>query len=167
MTSRKLVTSSVWTGIRTDLLPLVAGKHRAAGQPRPGAWAGGGVDFRVTPGSAQVDDFAAQMDLPGCGTLTIRRNSPVNIVNGSFSFTGSFYASGTFDTRTTASGNEGLASYYIAGCGYVSGGPWSWNASRLNGSQPRILTAEVVATLDSAAAERNAAAFRNRACGSV
>jgi formylglycine-generating enzyme required for sulfatase activity len=107
-------------------LPLIAGKLRVAGKPKPGSWAGGGVDFRVTSGSRYVDDFGARISLPGCGTVTIRKNTPVSIVNGSFSFTGSFYASGTFGSATTASGVVGLKDFYVQGCDtYTAKGPWT------------------------------------------
>lgn len=93
-----------------------------------------------------MDDFAIYISVsgPGCGNYKITHTAQEPITNDQFSFTGSFYASGTFASETTASGTDGLNNFNIPGCGSVSGGPWSWDADWKNDSQPRFLPAEVV-----------------------
>jgi hypothetical protein len=114
-------------------------------KPRPGFWESNtGEEFYVTPDSAQVDNFAIFVSVSGCGNIKITRTTPVVINNKQFAFSGSFYASGTFHSATTASGVSGLNQFFIPGCGFISGGPWSWNATWQNSSQPTFLTAEVV-----------------------
>jgi hypothetical protein len=115
--------------------------------PTPGYWASTTGDmFYVTSDSAYVDDFAIVVDVTGCGIYKITHDPPEPINNSQFSFSGSFYASGTFNTATTASGSDGLSNFYIGGsCNkYVSGGPWSWNATWQNSSQPKIRSVEIV-----------------------
>jgi hypothetical protein len=69
--------------------------------------------------------------------VTAGRTTPVPIVNKkTFSFTGTLYASGTFDSPTTAHGTDGVSSLYVYNCGYVTGGPWSWTATWQDSSQP-------------------------------
>jgi hypothetical protein len=75
-----------------------------------------------------VDDFAIYVGVP-LRNYKITHHSPVPISGNSFSFSGPFYASGAFSSQTTASGTTGLSNFLIPECGYVSGGPWSWNAS--------------------------------------
>jgi hypothetical protein len=116
-------------------------------KPKAGFWSGYGTEFHVTTNQANVNQFAIYISVPACGiTGKITRNSLVPIVNKSFSFSGSFYANGTFSSTIKASGKSGLSSFYIAGCGNVSGGPWSWTATWLNSSQdvlPTILNQEL------------------------
>jgi len=116
-------------------------------QPPPsgpaGFWRGQGVEFYVSPDKAYVNRFAIFVNVPGCGTYKIVRGTPVPLSNNRFSFTGSFYGSGTLHTNTTASGNAGLNRFYISGCGYVSGSS-SWTANWVNSSQPSLMHAEVV-----------------------
>jgi hypothetical protein len=110
--------------------------------PDPGYWLGGNaqapdfVEFWVTPDRASVEQFTIYINVDGCGSYQIWRTVPSTIANNSFSFTGSYYASGTFSSQTTASGSVGLDSFYISGCGNVSGGPVSWEADWTNNSQP-------------------------------
>jgi hypothetical protein len=109
--------------------------------PKPGFWDGGtGVEFYVTTDRAKVDDFAIYINVPGCGSYKITHNPEEPITNNTFSFSGSFYASGTFNSETTASGTTGLDHFYIPGCGYVTGGPYSWTATWQSSSQPTMPT---------------------------
>jgi hypothetical protein len=115
-------------------------------EPTPGFWRSTTEEdeFYVTPDSAFVDDYAIYVFVPDCGDLKITHNQPEPIVNYQFSFSGDFYASGTFSSETTAGGTSGLSSYFIPQCSiFVSGGPWPWDANWQSGSQPRR-SAEVV-----------------------
>jgi hypothetical protein len=76
-----------------------------------------------------VDDFAIYVNVTGCGTYKITHTPTEPIVGNSFSFSGSFYANGTFTSATSANGTTGLNHFYISGCGYVTGGPWSYTAA--------------------------------------
>jgi Zn-dependent metalloprotease len=97
--------------------------------PRPGFWEGYTMEFYVTSDSLYVHNFAVYIDVPGCGSYKVTHIIDEPITNNYFSFWGPFYASGTFSTETTASGWMGLDDLYIPDCGYVSGGPWDWNAT--------------------------------------
>lgn len=110
--------------------------------PKAGLWEGSGMEFYVTPDQANVDNFAIAVDVyvggVYCDTIIFRRLSPlVPITNKNFSFTGSFYASGTFDTSTASHGTTGLNSFSTS-CGSVTGGPWNWTATWTDNSQPTI-----------------------------
>ncbi len=124
-------------------LPLVM-KTYALSEPTPGFWESDYEEFYVTPDRAYVDNFATYISVLGCGYFKITHTPLVPIVNNQFSFSGAFYASGTFHSETTASGTDGLDHLYIPDCGYVSGGPWSWSATWKNDSQPTFLPAEAV-----------------------
>ena len=119
-------------------LPLLlkSGSTPTAG-PTPGFWESTtGDEFYVTTDSANVDNFAIYVSVTGCGNYKIT-HSPLEPISGNqFSFTGSFYASGTFTSNTAANGKDGLSSFNIPGCGVVSGGPWTWNATWQNSTQP-------------------------------
>jgi hypothetical protein len=111
----------------------------APAKPAAGFWQSTtGEEFYVTPDQANVNHFALSIYLDQCGSSTkITRISPlVPIVNNQFSMTGSFYASGTFDSTTSAHGTVGLNSYYMGSCGYVTVGPFDWTAAWQNSSQP-------------------------------
>ena len=94
------------------------------------------MEFYVTPDRANVDKFAIYISVEGCGGYKITRTTLTPINNDHFSFSGPFYASGTFTTQTAANGQLGLTNFHISGCGYVSGGPWNYTANWVNGSQP-------------------------------
>jgi subtilisin len=106
--------------------------------PTPGFWEGVYEEFYVTPDSAYVDNFAIFVNVPGCGNYKITHLPQEPISSNQFSFSGSFYASGTFDSVTEAHGTEGLNNFYIPGCGYVNGGPWSWTDTWQDSSQPTV-----------------------------
>ena len=108
--------------------------------PTAGFWESNtGDEFYVTPDQANVDDFAINIDVIGCGIYKITHLLVEPIVGNQFSFSGPFYASGTFDSTTSAHGIDGLTSFFIDGCGTVSDGPWSWTATWNNSSQPTIV----------------------------
>ncbi len=110
--------------------------------PTAGFWQGTAEEFYVTPNQANVDKFAVYIDVTGCESYKITHTALVPIASGHFSFTGTFSASGTFDSATSAHGTEQLSSFVISGCGTVSGGPWSWTATWQNSSQPIIIRNE-------------------------
>ena len=108
--------------------------------PTAGFWESTtGDEFYVTPDQANVDNFAIYINVTGCGTYKITHLTPEPIAGNQFSFSGSFYASGTFDSATSAHGTDGLSSFFIAGCGTVNGGPWNWTATWTDSSQPAIV----------------------------
>jgi hypothetical protein len=98
------------------------------------------TEFYVTADQTKVRRFQILVNLEGCGSYYIRRTIPAGdatISNNQFSFTGSFYASGTFDSSTVAHGTTGLNSYGpICGSYWTSPGAWSWNTTWQNSSQP-------------------------------
>jgi hypothetical protein len=108
---------------------------RASG-PTPGFWQhpNKAMEFYVTADRAYVDDFAIYVEvLPDCGVWKITHLTQEPITANYFSFTGPFYASGTFSSETAASGTLGLSSFPIPGCGLVSGGPFAWSANWMSG----------------------------------
>jgi hypothetical protein len=116
--------------------------------PKPGFWQSTtGVEFYVSTDRASVVKFTIYVNIP-CTTLKIYRTVPSTITNNRFSFTGSYYASGTFDSASSAHGTVGLNKYYTSACGggYITGGPWSWTATWKSSAQPSVIanTAEPV-----------------------
>lgn len=112
----------------------------ADGRPAVGYFASANEadTFYVLPDRASIKNYAVTINVGGCGTYKITRTTVDAIVNNQFAFTGSFYASGTFSSSTAATGSVGFNKYNISGCGEVSGGPWSWNATWKNSNQPTI-----------------------------
>ena len=105
--------------------------------PKAGFWQSNtGDEFYVTPDQANVSSFSVYVNVSGCGSYKITHALSVPIGNNQFSFTGPFYASGSFDSSTSAHGTDGLNSFNISGCGTVNGGPWSWTATWQNSNQP-------------------------------
>ncbi|MGC1375068.1 MAG: choice-of-anchor Q domain-containing protein [Anaerolineales bacterium] len=104
--------------------------------PKAGFWSGTGTEFFVTPDHANIDNYAIYINIPACGIYNRKLvYIPfVPIINNAFTHKGSFYFSGTFTSPTISKDSMGLKRYYIAGCGYVSGGPFSvtntWKSSR-------------------------------------
>jgi subtilisin family serine protease len=138
-------TSSGGGGASKIYLPFIIKSPSSAGGPNPGFWESTtGDEFYVTTDRKNVDNFAIYVNVTGCGLYKITHLPLAPIANSNFSFSGTFYASGTFKSATTASGTDGLSNFLISGCGYVNGGPWSWNAAWQNSSQPTVQTAEVV-----------------------
>jgi hypothetical protein len=111
--------------------------------PKVGYWSGRGNDFYVVPNQSRIENFAIYIQVSGCGSYQIMHPNRINIVNQSFAFGSSFYANGTFrNTHTRATGTVGLNSFYIPGCGYVSGGPFSWVSNWIDTSQPSAMLRE-------------------------
>jgi C1A family cysteine protease len=106
--------------------------------PNAGFWqsSGGADEFYVTSDQAYVDDFAIYVNVLGCGSYKITHALLEPIVSDHFSFSGAFYGNGTFSSSTSCSGTTGLVNFYISGCGYVSGGPWSYTATWQGATQP-------------------------------
>jgi hypothetical protein len=121
---------SDWSNVQSTTVAASAG-------PRPGFWESAtGDEFYVTPDRTAVARFAIYITVNGCGSYKITHIPLAPITSDSFSFSGSFYASGTFDSETSAFGIDGLTNFVIAGCGTVNGGPWFWVANWQNDSQP-------------------------------
>jgi fluoride ion exporter CrcB/FEX len=98
--------------------------------PKPGRWLGAYNYFYVSASQTIVTKFTVGISVPACGISgTITRGGTLPIVSKKFSFTGTFYATGAFANTLRASGIDGLSRFYIAGCGYVSGGPWRWSTA--------------------------------------
>lgn len=95
----------------------------------------------MTPSRDNVKNLAIYISVTGCGNYKITQLAlvPIN-KSGKFSFSGQFYANGIFTgaalNSITAQGKLGLGGYFIQGCGYVSGGPFSWTATWKNSTQP-------------------------------
>ncbi|MCL5952595.1 MAG: Ig-like domain repeat protein [Chloroflexi bacterium] len=99
--------------------------------PKAGLWRSSNRDeFYVSSDGTLVTSFSTYIDIPSCNltNFKITHATPEPIINNHFSFSGSFHADVTFDSPTTAHGEDGLNSY-TAPCG-VSGsaGPWSFTA---------------------------------------
>lgn len=125
-------------------LPVILRGESGSSGPTQGFWqSGSSEEFYVISGGTSVDDFSVRVSVTGCGTYKITHTPPESISNNQFSFSGAFYASGTFNSATTATDTDGLSSFFISGCGTVSGGPWSWSATWQNSSQPVIRTAHL------------------------
>ncbi|MBN1993719.1 MAG: S8 family serine peptidase [Anaerolineae bacterium] len=125
-------------------LPLIL-KSPSMTAAQPGFWSDPGKnDFYVTTDSANVAQFKTYFSVSGCGSYSIYRTVLDPITNNHFSFTGSYYASGMFNSSKTASGTCGLSNFSIPGCGVVSGGPWSWSATWQTSTQPTFFPATLV-----------------------
>jgi hypothetical protein len=121
-------------------------------KPTPGFWESTtGIEFYVTPDQSYVNNFAIYIYVPTCGNYKITRNNPEPITSNHFSFGGAFYASGTFTPPTSVSGEVGLTSFFIDGCGYVSGGPFPYTAVWKSSAQPLPVSVEPSTGLDVAA----------------
>ncbi len=112
-------------------------------KPKAGLWKSTtGDEFYVTPNQNSVDNFAIYLN--ACGTTWKITNTPlVPISNKHFSFTGAFYASGTFNTTTKVTGQDGLNYLYLPSpcSGYLTAGPWSYTAVWKNTTQPTAVSA--------------------------
>ncbi len=110
--------------------------------PTPGFWqedsaqgCAGCSEFYVSVGVPYIDDFAIYVSVSGCEKMVIHENPEEPVVNNQFSFTGSFFANGTFDSPTSLSGTYGLSYHYIPGCGYISLTPRAYHTAWVNSSQ--------------------------------
>jgi hypothetical protein len=121
-------------------LPLTVKSDPAPTGPTPGYWksSGGSSEFYVSPDRANVLRFQIIVNLEGCGVYKVWEDTPAPISSNQFSFTGSLYASGTFDSVTAAHGTTGLSSLGpICGMNWT-GGPWTWSTTWQNSSQPSM-----------------------------
>jgi hypothetical protein len=108
--------------------------------PKAGFWWDNstGTYFYVTLDQNIVREFSIWFNVQGCYKGWISRSIPagdVTISDGGFSFSDLMYATGTFDTETTAHGTLGLSHFPLCGTTW-SGGPYSWSAVWLDASQP-------------------------------
>ena len=110
----------------------------------PGLWSGFGLEYYVTPDSANVDNFTIFIEVNGCGNFALVNNPLVPITNDAFAFSGPLFANGLFTSLTRATGQVGLDRFNISGCGTVSGGPFAWDADWTNSSQPGFIEAQLV-----------------------
>jgi len=100
--------------------------------PQDGWWEGNWGLFEVTPARNSLMYYTIYFSVRCCGNYSVTRTGPVPIKNDKFSFSGTFHADGTFGTLTSVRGTLGFSSYYIPGCGYISGNvPWkaAWYSS--------------------------------------
>ena len=127
------IGSSAWSNVQWAIVKPVTG-------PTPGFWQEGDrwMEFTVSADRQRAENFTLYVAVegPGCGTFKFTHSTPEVITGNSFEFdTGAFYASGTFASPTSASGETGLNDFFVPGCGYVTGGPWSWNAGWVHSAQ--------------------------------
>ena len=111
--------------------------------PTPGYWSGSGVGFYVTNDRQYVHNFAVTIYVSGCGTYKITHTVDAPITNNQFSFSGSYYASGTFTSSTSANGSGGFNNFVIYGCGTISGS-FTWSATWQYSAQPAFIPQEVI-----------------------
>ncbi|MFQ5612553.1 MAG: matrixin family metalloprotease [Anaerolineae bacterium] len=141
-------SSTAFIGGAGAYLPFVAKVVGSSTSPQSGYWQSTNQahEFHVNIERTEVNDYAIFITVSGCGNYKVTRTLSDSIVDNQFSFTGAFFASGTFDSSTTASGTDGLDGLLIPGCGLVSGGPFTWTANWQGsaGLGPAFLTAEVV-----------------------
>jgi len=108
-------------------------------KPKAGFWSGPGMEFYVTPDQAHVTNFAIYVNVKSCGTYKITHIAAMSSLYGKFTFGGSFYATGIFDTVKSAHGILGLLDYIPTGCGkLVTTGSLSWKATWKNATQPAV-----------------------------
>ena len=115
--------------------------------PRPGFWqSAAGPTFTVYANGTLVINFADYFNFVPCGIYHYQVTNPnsVPIVinsqypNGHFAFGGAFYADVTFDSLTTAHGQDGLSSYPVPNCGNATGGPFPFNANWISSAPPAL-----------------------------
>lgn len=120
-------------------LPLSLKNYSGASPgPTAGFWksTNNAHEFYVTSDGAYVKNHAVYINVAGCGSYKITHTTQEPISNNQYSFSGPFYASGTFNSSTTATVTDGLGGFVISGCGVVNGGPWTWPYNWQNSSQP-------------------------------
>lgn len=111
--------------------------------PDAGYWqAAPSHDFYVTADQMHVDNFGLAFNIPDCGDFKVVYPEPVAIVNNRFAFDAVIYASGVFNSPTTAAGFDGLNNLYIPACDVtITAGPFAWNGAWANDELP---SAEIV-----------------------
>jgi hypothetical protein len=131
------IGSSGWSNVQCVQVTQPSG-------PNPGYWSGQGVEFYVTSDRQHVDDFAVSIYIQACSmSVKVTHNTQEAIANNSFSFSGSYYASGTFSSNTAASGNGGFDHFYIYGCGYLTG-TFTWSATWQHSAQATFDQPEIL-----------------------
>ncbi len=120
--------------------------------PRPGYWSssGGSQWFTVNADRSRLVP-TIRISVPACGAtveIELTSGATINATTHAYSWSGSFYGSGSFSSATAASGNMGLTSFYVYGCGYVTAGPisatYAWqhaSAAGIGEAVPAELTA--------------------------
>ena len=111
-------------------------------KPRAGYWASNTADeFYVIPAQTRVRNFAIYIN--ACSiTWKIYETALLPISNNHFAFSGPFHGSGTFSTTTRASGQDGLTSYLLPGCGTITAS-WTYNpATWRNTTQPSAVSVD-------------------------
>jgi CSLREA domain-containing protein len=135
-------TTSEWSNVASAVV-------RPSSTPTSGFWQGTLVDgtpieFYITADRAYVDDFATYVSSPFCAqSFKITHTTQEPISGDGFAFTGLFYASGRFDSETTASGTMGLSDYPLPGCGSIGSGAFPWTANWTRSAQPAPAEAAV------------------------
>jgi hypothetical protein len=112
--------------------------------PKAGLWTGPWMGFYIAPNQTQLSDFSIYVSITGCGNYKITHKPLTPIVNRAFSFGGTFYAQGTVDSMAAMHGTLGLNYFYIPGCGYLKGGPFSWKATWKNTTQPSVIISDTL-----------------------
>jgi hypothetical protein len=114
--------------------------------PTPGHWVGStsSSEFYVTTDGAYVKNHSHNVSIPGCGVIKVTRLTSEPIVSNHYSFSGAYYADGTFTSTTTANVTDGFSNYYSTTCGVTfSAGPWTRVHSWTDSSQA-IVPATIV-----------------------
>ncbi len=123
--------------VQTQYLYMGLIQQRWAPPLASGFWSGQGVEFYVSPDRQNVRNFTLKFTLQNCaGTHTVTQPTDAAISSDKFSFSGSFYASGTFNSTTSASGSGGLNNYFLSECGFEITTSFNWSAAWQNSSQP-------------------------------
>jgi len=107
---------------------------------KPGLWLGPAVGFYVSESKPLVTYFTVAIKVTGCGKylVTRKKGAALDFTTKTFSFSGSYHATGTFTTSSKGNGTLGFSHYFILGCGYISGGPYKWSAKWSDNSQPKL-----------------------------
>jgi hypothetical protein len=94
--------------------------------PKAGFWTGD-TDFYVSSDNAYVVNYAMYINVADCDIfdLKLTYKKAIPIVSAQFQNNDTFYFYGAFNSATVSQGYVGLSSYYLPGCGYISGGPFA------------------------------------------
>jgi hypothetical protein len=106
---------------------------------KPGFWKNPWLQFYSLNTKPQVKNFSVYVSVYGCGVYKITYTKAVPIKpNKTFAFNkGGFLANGTFVKPKNAQGQVAFNNFLLSGCGYITGGPFDWNATWKNKSQPK------------------------------
>lgn len=109
-------------------------------RPRAGLWAGA-TKFYVTPDRAHIENYTIVVTVSVCKIYNRKLidKHVVPIVNYAFTHKDNgMYFGGSFNTEGSATTNFGLAGYYLPGCGYLYGGPFTALVDWKDSSQPTM-----------------------------